>query len=386
MRRTHVYILLFVAFLTVAGSWVYTLILVKQLSQSERERITLWAQAYREVQNIDVNQQISPLVLEIIRSNTTIPVILADNKGKIISYANLDSLKSRDSAYLYRQLKIMKDQHKPIVIDLGEGVRQYLYYKDSFLLTALYYYPIIQFIVVVVFLIVIFFAGTVAAKAEENKLWVLMSKETAHQLGTPISSLMAWVEMIKMTDIDPRMKTEVEKDVARLEAITERFSSIGTMPKLEPADLSHVIDEVIDYLRSRTSKKISYKIHIIDNNITVNLNKVLFQWVIENLAKNAIDAMEGQGTITITARSEGDKVIIDFSDEGKGIQGGRRHQKQIFNPGFSTKKHGWGMGLALVKRIIQDYHKGKIFVLRTSSQGTTFRIILNRSSADAAGN
>ena len=380
MSRKYIYILLFLAFVAAVAAWIYTIILVKQLSDSEKHRIELWSEAYKEIQQIDINQQISPLILEIIKSNKTIPVILVDNNGKIISYANLDTLRTHDSTYLYHQLEIMKAQHKPIEISLDENNKQYLYYKDSRLLTSLFYFPIIQLIVVIIFLVVVFFAGLSAARAEEHQLWVLMSKETAHQLGTPISSLVAWVEMLKMMDFDKQLLREVEKDVRRLEAVTERFSSIGTQPKLEIHDLESVIEEVIDYLRIRTSKRIRYEIVFhISEPPHVSINKVLFTWVLENLAKNAIDAMEGQGLIKIIVAEENNKVVIDFSDQGKGMSW--RKARQIFKPGFTTKKHGWGMGLALAKRIIENYHKGKIFILSTSpGKGTTFRIILHKAT------
>ncbi len=379
MRKIHIYILLFLAFLAAAAAWVYTLILVHQLSKSEKQRIELWSEAYREIQKIDVNQQISPLIIDIIKSNKSIPVILVDNKGRIISYANLDSLKARDTSYLHSQLKKMQARRKPIQIKLDENNKQFLYYKDSRLLTSLFYFPIIQLIVVIIFLVVIFFAGLSAARAEENELWVLMSKETAHQLGTPISSLVAWVEMLKMMDFDPQLLKEVEKDVLRLEAVTERFSSIGTQPKLEKHDLEAVIEEVIDYLRVRTSKRIRYEISFLtQGSVHVNINKTLFTWVIENLAKNAIDAMEGQGIIKITVTQDNSKIIIDIKDQGKGMPW--RKARQVFKPGYTTKKHGWGMGLALAKRIIENYHKGKIFISATSpGKGTTFRIILRKA-------
>ncbi len=380
MRRRYVYILLFLAFLAALAAWFYTLILVKQLSDSEKHRIKLWSEAYKEIQQIDINQQISPLILEIIKSNKSIPVILVDDDGRIIAYDNLDTIHAKDSTYLRRQLEIMKSQHEPIEISLDENTKQYLYYKDSRLLTSLFYFPIIQLVVVIIFLVVIFFAGLSAARAEEHQLWVLMSKETAHQLGTPISSLVAWVEMLKMMNFDPQLLAEVEKDVKRLEAVTERFSSIGTQPKLEQHDLESVIEEVIDYLRLRTSKRVRYEISFHTSSPPfVNINKVLFTWVLENLAKNAIDAMEGQGLIKITVSEENNKIIIDFSDEGKGMSW--RKARQVFKPGFTTKKHGWGMGLALAKRIVEDYHNGKIFILSTSpGKGTTFRIILRKAT------
>lgn len=358
-------------------SLVYTLTLTRHLRESERDRVKLWSEAYQEVQAIDVDQQISPIVLKIIESNNFIPVILVDEAGNIISYANLDTIRAKDTAYLRRQLQKMKKHNQPIVIDLGAGVKHYLYYKNSRFLDELFYYPFIQVIVVSIFLLVIWVAARSTKKAQEQMLWVAMSKETAHQIGTPLSSLVAWVEMMKLNEGDNKLIKEVEKDIKRLEKITERFSKIGSKPELEPTDLLEVINDVVLYLRNRSPKRIEYKIeNQINEPIIVELSASLFQWVIENLAKNAIDAMEGKGVITIRISQNDNFVIIDFIDQGKGIS--QKNLKQIFQPGFSTKKYGWGMGLALVKRIIEDYHNGKIFVLETSPGGTTFRIMLRK--------
>ena len=358
-------------------SLVYTLTLTRHLRESERDRVKLWSEAYQEVQAIDVDQQISPIVLKIIESNNFIPVILVDEAGNIISYANLDTIRAKDTVYLRRQLQKMKKHNQPIVIDLGAGVKHYLYYKNSRFLDELFYYPFIQVIVVSIFLLVIWVAARSTKKAQEQMLWVAMSKETAHQIGTPLSSLVAWVEMMKLNEGDNKLIKEVEKDIKRLEKITERFSKIGSKPELEPTDLLEVINDVVLYLRNRSPKRIEYKIeNQINEPIIVELSASLFQWVIENLAKNAIDAMEGKGVITIRISQNDNFVIIDFIDQGKGIS--QKNLKQIFQPGFSTKKYGWGMGLALVKRIIEDYHNGKIFVLETSPGGTTFRIMLRK--------
>ncbi len=371
------YLFFIVATLLSVASWVYTLTLTKSIRQSEQQRVELWSEAYKEVQRVDVEQQISPLVLKIIQSNNYIPVILCDSKMRIISYANLDKNKAKDTAYLYRQLKIMQAQNKPIVIDLGDGVKNYLFYKDSKVLTELSYYPVIQLLVALIFLLVIFVAARTTKKAEEHYLWVAMSKETAHQIGTPLSSLVAWIEMLKISGLDQRLITEVEKDVQRLEKITERFSKIGSKPELQPTDLYKVIMDTVEYLKRRSPKRVKY--HIIfetKDPVIVNLNAPLFEWVIENLAKNAIDAMSGKGEIKIRVVEKDKNVIIDFSDQGKGIPS--KYHKQIFKPGYTTKKYGWGMGLALVKRIVETYHNGRIFVLSSSNKGTTFRIILKK--------
>lgn len=378
MKGSLVYILLGLAVIAALSALSYTFLLTKQLSQSEKHRIELWSEAYKEIQQVDVNQQISPLILKIIKSNKTIPVILLDEQGNIISYANLDSIKSKSKKYLQKQLEIMKSQHEPIEITLGEKERQYLYYKDSRLLTMISYFPIVQLVVVIIFLIVIFFAAKNVSKVEEQKLWVLMSKETAHQLGTPLSSLVAWIEMLKLMDIEEELIKEVEKDLKHLEAVSERFSSIGTLPKLEKHNIENIIKEVVDYLKVRTSKKIKYQIKNTVDKPYAYINKILFAWALENISKNAIDAMEGKGRIKFNISEDKNFLYIDITDTGKGMS--RKIAKKIFNSGFTTKKHGWGMGLTLSKRIINNYHKGKIFVLNSSpGKGTTFRIALKKT-------
>ncbi len=370
-------LILFIAAIVAIGSWFYTYFLVDRISEKERERIKLWAEAYNEIQMTDINQNISPLILTIIQSNTDIPVILCDQDDNIIGYANIDSVKlAKDSTYLEHELDKMRLQHDPIVIDLYDTEQYFIYYEDSKLLSQLYYYPIIQLAISIIFFIVIYIAIQSTQKAEENRLWVALSKETAHQLGTPLSSLMAWVEYMKLSGEKEKLISEVEKDVKRLETITERFSKIGSKPELQYHNLTNVINESLEYLKKRVSKKIEFvQDYDTEKEIPVMLNKPLFEWVIENLSKNSVDAMNGQGTITIRVKENGNNVIIDLSDTGSGIP--KRNLKQIFRPGYTTKKHGWGMGLTLVKRIIETYHKGKIYVAQSEpGKGTTFRIIL----------
>ncbi len=367
-----------IAALAAVFSLVYTLTLTRHLRESEKDRVKLWSEAYQEVEAVDVDQQISPIVLKIIESNNFIPVILVDQDQNIISYANLDTNRAKDTSFLHKQLEKMKRHNEPIVIDLGAGVKHYLYYKNSKFLEELFYYPFVQIVVVSIFLLVIWVAARSTKKAQEQMLWVAMSKETAHQIGTPLSSLVAWVEMMKLSGGDNKLIKEVEKDIKRLEKITERFSKIGSKPELEPTDLMEVINDVVTYLRNRSPKRIEYKVVTqIKQPIIVNLSASLFEWVIENLAKNAIDAMGGKGIIEIKISENENYVIIDFKDQGKGIP--QKYLKHIFQPGFTTKKYGWGMGLALVKRIIENYHNGKIFVYETSPKGTTFRIMLRKN-------
>ncbi len=370
------YLFFAIAIIAAIGSWIYTVNITSKLSKAEKERIQLWSYAYKEIQNIDVNQQICPLIIKIIQSNDYIPVMLVNEHNKIIGFANLNRRKVKDSTWLRKKLNIMKLQHKPITIDLGEGKKIFLYYMDSPALLQLKIYPYIQLLVVIIFLIVIYLAALSSKKAEENSLWVALSKETAHQLGNPISSLLTWLEILKMSNTDEQLLKEVEKDINRLEQITERFSKIGSTPTLEPTNLKSIIQKTVNYLQVRSPKNVIYKLSFPEKDIIINLNPPLFQWVIENLAKNSIDAMNGKGTITIAVKDYENHVIIDFSDQGKGIP--KNKHKMIFKPGYTTKKHGWGMGLALVKRIIEIYHKGKIFVHQSSPKGTTIRIILKK--------
>ncbi len=369
-------ILLFIIAILIAGfSLFFTNKLVNHLKIQEKKRIELWAEAYKDILNTDLNQSISVISFQLINDNNTIPVIMTNEDGKIISFTNLDSLKASEASYLSEQLEIMKSKNQPIVVEFSPTKSNYIYYKDSFILTQLQKYPLYQAILVFLFVITTYILLVISKRAEDNLIWVGMSKETAHQLGTPISSLIAWVELMKIRQQDDPMIPEVAKDVKRLEMITERFARIGSEPKLEEHNLSEVIDSAVEYLKPRTSSKVEYVKNFSEEKLKVNLNISLIQWVIENLCKNAIDAMSGKGTIKVDVYKNKNTFVIDVSDTGKGIS--KRDQKKVFKTGFSSKKYGWGLGLALVKRIIEDYHKGKIFILKSEiGKGTTFRIEL----------
>jgi len=377
IKKTSKLLLFILAIFIGGGSLWFSNDLVIRLQQGERAKIELWAEAMREIQDVDLDGEISLIVYKILQENTTIPVILVGENNKL-TWANLDSAKAQNEAYVQEQLVEMKNQQQPIVINYAEGHQDILYYKDSLLLTQLSYYPFIQFGVVALFILVSFFAFRNSQRADENQLWVGMSKETAHQLGTPISSLMAWIEILKLKDEDDNLITEVENDVKRLETITERFSRIGSTPELATMDVISILTNSVNYLKNRTSRQVSY---ILQYNAEIPqfipLNKALFEWVIENLCKNAIDAMRGAGQITITVTNTQNTVLIDIKDTGKGIP--KRDYKTIFRPGFSTKKRGWGLGLSLARRIIENYHRGKIYVKQSElGSGTTFRILLRR--------
>jgi signal transduction histidine kinase len=326
-----------------------------------------------------LDDMVRSFISEVVFNSASIPVIITDSsRTRVLEVGNIDSVKIADANYVSRMLNEMADQNEPIRLDLVEQGTWYIFWKDSYLLTQLRYFPIIQFSVIGLFLLLAYFLFSTARRSEQNQVWVGMSKETAHQLGTPISSMIAWIELLKLKQLDNKIVQEIEKDVTRLENITERFSKIGSPPRLSPENLVETVYDAVEYIRNRTSKKIRYTINIPRmHEIIVPLNAHLFSWVIENLCKNAIDAMGGTGTISISVTADSKRVYVDVSDTGKGIP--RSHHKTIFSPGYTSKKRGWGLGLTLSKRIIKNYHRGKIFVKSSApDQGTTFRIVLNK--------
>ncbi|MFC1734457.1 sensor histidine kinase, partial [candidate division KSB1 bacterium] len=292
---------------------------------------------------------------------------------------DIDSVKiMNDPEYISKMLAEMESQNKPLSIDLPELGTSYIYYEDSYLLTQLKFYPYIQFFIIGLFLLISYILFSIARKSEQNQVWVGLAKETAHQLGTPISSMIAWIELLKLKGIDDETIGNINEDITRLETITERFSKIGSAPKLEKQNVVKVIYDTIAYVKSRTSIKVDYRINLNEDAvIEAWLNDSLFKWVIENLCKNAIDAMDGKGTITIEIVDDNALVNIDITDSGKGIP--KSKHKTIFHPGYTSKKRGWGLGLSLSKRIIENYHDGKVFVKSSvSNKGTTMRIILKK--------
>lgn len=315
---------------------------------------------------------------QIIENNTTIPIILAQGKDSIMGDRNIAYKEKNKDAVLRRELKKMRAQKQPIEIILSRDTKQYLYYRDSNLLQNLRYFPLVQFAVTMLFIAVAYLAFSSSRKAQQNQVWVGMSKETAHQLGTPISSLMAWIELLKMKNVDESLVSEFEKDISRLEKITERFSKIGSAPELLTSDLKNVLTSTVSYLENRSSKKVKFTMDW-DENVAYDVphNAALFSWVIENICKNAIDAIDSNGIISLHLKERNKQVILDIEDNGKGIS--KSQFKTIFEPGFTTKKRGWGLGLSLAKRIIENYHKGRIFIKHSElGKGTTFRIILNK--------
>lgn len=371
-------LLLIAALLICAASLWYTNKLVKSLAEEERKKIELWAEATKKLADInDITTDLN-FLSNVIGNNTTIPVILADSKGGMISYRNLDSLKALQPEYIKEQIVLMQSQHEPIEIFLTGGNKNQILYKDSILLTKLRYYPYFQLAVIALFLIVSYLAFSSSRKAEQNQVWVGMAKETAHQLGTPLSSLIAWLEFLKLKGTDPSYTSEIEKDILRLQTITERFSKIGSAPALQKENVQQVLQHSVDYIKTRTSDKVIFSITDTEKNIVLApMNIPLFEWVIENILKNSIDAMNGLGEIKMTITDQHQFVYIDISDTGKGIA--KSSHKTIFKPGYTTKKRGWGLGLSLSKRIIEDYHDGQIFVKNSeTNKGSTFRIVLKK--------
>jgi two-component sensor histidine kinase len=375
-RQQLKYFFIFGAVVIAIASVVVSDTLIKKLAEDEREKIAIWAEAGRVIVNEDSSLNMS-LSLRIIQGNTSIPVFLCDENDRIIEYRNIQ-LPERDvDDFLRRKVRDFKNKNSPITIDMGDGTFQYLYYDDSTILKRLLLYPYAQLSVVFVFILIAFFALASTKKAEQNKVWVGLSKETAHQLGTPISSLMAWMEYLRTKAIDPSLLGEMEKDVKRLETIAERFSKIGSNPAPLPVNISRSIHLALDYMETRISSKVKLYRNLPEEPALALINDALFAWVIENLVKNAVDAMGGQGEITFQMEVTKRKILIDIYDTGKGIP--KSKFDTIFSPGYTTKTRGWGLGLSLVKRIVESYHGGKIFVKSSEiGKGTVFRIELRK--------
>ena len=365
-------VLVVAAILIAAASLLISHKLVSDLKQEERSKMDLWAKAMNFVQEADSETDLS-LALAFIEGNTTIPVIVTDAQGAVMEYRNID-----EDADVTDYARRMRQAGDTISIDLGAGDYLLVCYDESTLLKRLTQYPYWQLGIVMIFVVVAIFALLSSKRAEQNKVWVGLSKETAHQLGTPISSLMAWTEMLKESYPDDELIPEMEQDVRRLERIAERFSKIGSLPEPVATSMNEVLDHVIAYMDKRTSQKVAIKGHYPSHDVMVRINASLFEWVIENLCKNAVDAMEGQpGKIDLWLLEEGDTVAVEVVDTGKGIR--KKNVNNVFRPGFTTKKRGWGLGLSLAKRIVEEYHRGHIFVKQSEvGKGTTFRIELRR--------
>ena len=375
--RTIKFVLVIIAVALGVASLVFSNHLVSDLSDEEEARMEIWTEAMRTLNSADEGTDLS-LVLTVIRGNSTIPVIVLDNKGGIDSYSNVHIQGSDTLGHLMQAAAAMREAGHIIRMDLDEPGEYYdVCYDDSLILKRLEAYPFMQFAVFAVFVAVALFALLSMKRYEQNRVWVGLSKETAHQLGTPISSLMAWTEMLRATYPDDELIPEMSSDVHRLEVIAERFSKIGSLPETTPENLNEVLLRVTDYIGRRSSEHVSIQVHQPERPIMVRMCSPLFEWVIENLCKNAIDAMNGEGNIAIHVAQTAERVYIDVEDTGKGIA--KSHFQSVFSPGFTTKKRGWGLGLSLAKRIVESYHKGRIFVKHSElGKGTTFRIELRK--------
>ena len=349
----------------------------QKFKYEERIKMEILATALKEITaNKDLNASVS-LPLKIIENNSNIPMILVDEEGDIENYQNLDSVKALSPKYIENILTKMKSENAPIEVSFSGQNKQYIYYRNSDLLNKLTYYPLALILILFLFLSLVYMFYNSNKVAETNKLWTGMAKETAHQIGTPLSSLLGWIAILKMEKVEDKYVEEIEKDVSRLNTIANRFSKIGSTPELKKENIVAITKQAFDYLESRSSKQISFSFASVDNEIYSNLNTELFGWVIENLIKNSIDAMLGKGELKLNIENTSKKVKITISDTGKGIP--KKLFNQVFKPGFTTKKRGWGLGLSLSRRIVSDYHKGKIFVQKSEiGKGTTFEISLDR--------
>lgn len=394
-QRTGKFIFIAVSIVAIIFFLLISNNLVKSLAQQERERMNIWAKATERLASTDLDADIE-FLLTIISQNNSIPVMVADEDFNILEYRNFSlpdksdppatpvmDLSKKNREFLIHRLRSTggdtplaemsrKDPHF-IRVKVYDNTYQYIYYEDSILLRRLSLYPYIQLAVMIIILVIIYLAVAYTKRAEQNRVWVGLSKETAHQLGTPISSLMAWNEYLEAMGADKDVTTEINKDIQRLSTIADRFSKIGSQPEVQLEYLNDVVGSSLGYMKNRVSGKVVIRMHLSEDDHGVMLSRSLFEWVMENLTKNAVDAMGGEGRIDITTGTERDRVFIEVKDTGKGIQ--KKNFKNVFNPGYTTKKRGWGLGLTLVKRIVEDYHGGRIYVKESElGKGTTFRI------------
>ncbi len=366
---------LFVALLIVIVSVLFTNNLANQLAEEERKKIEIWADATRQFILADENTDVD-FVSSIMENNTTIPVYMVDSAGNFLFSRNVQEPKQNIGQFYKERIAELREIQEPIEVRIADDVCQYIYYDESTLLRQLHYFPYVQFTIIFLFVFISLYVVHTTQRSEQNRVWVGLSKETAHQLGTPISSLLAWQELLTAKYPDDKLIPEMDKDITRLQTIADRFSKIGSEPSLERTNVVPLVQETIAYMQKRTSSKVVYNIEQIANQpIYVMVNAPLFSWVLENLCKNAVDAMEGKGNISFAIQQDEKHLHIDITDTGKGLRS--RDFQRVFDPGFTTKKRGWGLGLSLAKRIVEDYHGGKIQVLRSAiGQGTTFRITL----------
>ncbi|HVI48850.1 MAG TPA: ATP-binding protein [Chitinophaga sp.] len=353
--------------------------LSRKIQEEERKKVATWVEANRELLRTGSDANLN-LAIQIITTNTTIPLILTDEEGHIRDSRNLDSMRvAQNPAYLQESLARFKKQHPPLImeVDAKQKLHNYIYYGDSLILRQIRYYPYIQLIVVALFIGIVLFALSSTNRATQNQVWVGLAKETAHQLGTPLSSMEAWLELLKENEANTTIVNELGKDVDRLKLITDRFSKIGSVPQLEEKDIIQQVESMVTYIRKRAPQRVRFNMHTKETELPAMISPPLFDWVVENLLKNALDAMEGTGQIDINIENHPTFITIDVSDTGKGIS--KINFDKVFKPGFSTKKRGWGLGLSLSRRIIEEYHKGRLYIKSSEvNKGTTFRILLRK--------
>lgn len=383
MKINSRYLLVLATMIVVVTSLLYTNHLVDVLKQEERQKVEHWARATSLIVDVETEDRSFDLVWSLIENNENIPVLITSETGDVLALRNFDERRysslMTDAVLQQKLIEKLSDKHQPLKIDAGEAGIQYIYYDDSILLKKLSAFPYVLWAVISIVLLFAVLAFTAESRAEQNRVWAGLSKETAHQLGTPISSLMALKEILKEQYTDDEVVVEVEKDVERLNTIAERFSKIGSKPILEKVVVAPVLERAVEYMRRRTSSRVTYNVECPREALAL-INVPLFEWVIENLCKNAVDAMEGTGMLKILVEPQkNNRLYIDISDNGKGID--RKNFRDVFKPGYTTKKRGWGLGLSLAKRIIEEYHGGKIFVKSSEiGKGTTFRIVLTSAS------
>jgi nitrogen-specific signal transduction histidine kinase len=370
-------VLALIAVAIVSGTIFYSNFLAKKIEVEERQKIRQWVEANKFIatapQNVDLT-----LASNIQQQNADIPIIWTNENDSIIDSRNLDSSLTSSKSYLQKKLKEFKSAHPPVILVLNNNpyVADKYYYGDSKLLKQVRYFPIIQLLIVALYIFITFYAISVRNKSTQNQVWAGMAKETAHQLGTPISSLEGWVEMLKEKETHSSISAEMEKDVNRLKLISDRFGKIGSAPKLEEKDITEQVEKMVAYIKRRSTDKVNFTVDKPEHKVIANISEPLFDWVIENLLKNALDAINGKGLINIKIKERPGQAIIDITDSGKGIS--KQNIGKVFKPGFTTKKRGWGLGLSLAKRIIEQYHKGQLYVKSSEpGKGTTFRIVLN---------
>ncbi|MAQ47687.1 MAG: hypothetical protein CMD27_02260 [Flavobacteriales bacterium] len=368
-------LLVLLAFGIVATTLWYTNNLANKLKTEEQKKVALWAKATKELSEINNSNYDVGFVFEVVNNNTTVPVIQINESGDIIAHRNIK--KPHTEADLQKQVKLMKRKYPPIEIELINGTKEYIYYKDSRLLQNLKHFPFFILSIIGAFIMIAYFAFSNARIAQQNKVWTGMAKETAHQIGTPLSSLLGWLEYLKEKKTQASVTSEIEKDLSRLSVIASRFSKIGSLPKLNTTNLIPILESSINYMQKRASSKISLDLISESKQINAQINKDLFEWVIENTIKNAMDAISQSGRIGIKVTENKSTVHVDIIDNGRGVK--KIFFKEIFEPGFTSKKRGWGLGLSLVKRIIKDYHKGQVSLLKSiPNKETIIRIVLNK--------